>query len=229
VLFRYCDRGFDSYMTTTVGVDYKMKDLMVGGKAYRLNIFDTAGQERFHSLGTSHYRGAHAVLLAYDLSSRATFDALDRWFDEARAHAPEGAVLGLVGTKLDRAGPSHSPSLSLTSSSPPEGSREVSFSEGQAKADARGAAVFCEVSALTGENVTAPFRGLVAEVLRTPGLVEAIGRRPWPAAGRGADPHPYRTLAGELVGGGVRVVGEVAGVGVRVVKGKVAGAARCWC
>lgn len=56
-----------------------------------------AGQERFRTLSTSFYRGAHGVILVYDISSRASFLTLDKWFEEAKAaNTVEGVLLYLV-------------------------------------------------------------------------------------------------------------------------------------
>lgn len=67
------------------------------GKAYRLNLLDTAGQERFRTLSNSYYRGAHGVILVYDISSRDSFLAMERWYEEAENNAMPGAVMYLVG------------------------------------------------------------------------------------------------------------------------------------
>ncbi|KAK3328446.1 ras family-domain-containing protein [Cercophora scortea] len=160
LLTRYCDDEFDPESSAaTIGIDFKIKNLAVRGKAYRLTLFDTAGQERFRTLSTSFYRGAHGVLLVYDISSRASFLTMERWFDEAEANTVEGVALYLVGSKLDKA----------------EHSREVSSEEGQALADAHGAN-FCEASAKTCENVRRPFVDIVDQIVQTPGLLAAARR-----------------------------------------------------
>lgn len=96
-----------------------MKKLAVRGKAYRLNLFDTvsissqspnylptlprsplflkkAGQERFRTLSTSYYRGAHGVIIVYDICSRKSFLSMERWIEEARSNASPDAVIYLV-------------------------------------------------------------------------------------------------------------------------------------
>lgn len=84
----------------------KTKKLAVHGKGYRLNIFDTAGQERYRTLSTSYYRGAHGVIVVYDISNRKSFLSLDRWIEEARSNASENAVIYLVSYEIPR--PVHS-------------------------------------------------------------------------------------------------------------------------
>ncbi|RYO93844.1 hypothetical protein DL766_008883 [Monosporascus sp. MC13-8B] len=180
----YCEDQFDPESSTaTIGIDFKMKKLAIRGKAYRLNIFDTAGQERFRTLSTSYYRGAHGVMIVYDISSRKSFLGLEKWVDEARSNVSPGAVLYLVrkfaespsaahrnvsadkttkvGSKLDKAA---------------SGGRAVSFEEGKAFAEAQGIG-FCEVSSKTRENVRTPFLEVVDQIVRKPELISTTTRR----------------------------------------------------
>ncbi|KAI2623260.1 ras-domain-containing protein [Hypoxylon sp. NC1633] len=158
LLLRYCDDQFDPESTTaTIGIDFKMKKLAVRGKAYRLNIFDTAGQERFRTLSTSYYRGAHGVILVYDISNRKSFLSMEKWIDEARSNASPDAVLYLVGCKLDKVA---------------AGGRAVSFEEGKAFAESQGAG-FCEASSKTRENVRKPFVEVVDQIVQKPQLLAA--------------------------------------------------------
>jgi Ras-related protein Rab-18 len=78
----------------------KLKKLSVHGKAYRLNLLDTAGQERFRTLSNSYYRGAHGVILVYDISSRDSFLSMEKWYDEAENNAMPGAIMYLVCTQI---------------------------------------------------------------------------------------------------------------------------------
>jgi len=160
LLIRYCDDQFDSESSTaTIGVDFKLKKLSVHGKAYRLNLLDTAGQERFRTLSNSYYRGAHGVILVYDISNRESFTAMERWFDEAETNAIPGAIMYLVGSKMDK----------LTS-------RVVKYEEGEALAKAHGSQ-FCEVSSKTRENVRKPFIEIVDEIVKHPRLLSASSRQ----------------------------------------------------
>ncbi|KAK4137591.1 hypothetical protein BT67DRAFT_340563, partial [Trichocladium antarcticum] len=170
LLTRYCDDEFDpETAAATIGVDFKSKNLSVRGKPYRLMLFDTAGQERFRTLSTSFYRGAHGVLLVYDISSRPSFLTVEKWFNEAKANTAEGVVIYLVGSKLDK-----------TERAPGAGGRAVSTEEGRALAEALGAAGFCEASAKTCANVRRPFVEVVDRIVQSPGLLAAIksGRAP---------------------------------------------------
>ncbi|KAG6353933.1 hypothetical protein INS49_005190 [Diaporthe citri] len=154
LLMRYCEDVFEpESATATIGIDFKIKKLSVRGKAYRLTLFDTAGQERFRTLSTSYYRGAHGVILVYDASSRTSFASMERWFDEVEVNTVPGVALYLVGAKVDKP-------------------RAVTAAEGQALADAHGAN-FCEVSAKTRENVRKPFVEIVDAVVSHPDVMRA--------------------------------------------------------
>jgi Ras-related protein Rab-18 len=178
VLIRYCDDQFDSESSTaTIGVDFKvhsvyfpglpacsiltftqLKKLSVHGKAYRLNLLDTAGQERFRTLSNSYYRGAHGVILVYDISNRESFLAMERWFEEAETNAIPGAMMYLVGSKMDK-----------------KAARMVKYEDGERLAQAHGAG-FCEVSSKTRENVRKPFVEIVDSIVGKPELLAATRR-----------------------------------------------------
>ncbi|KAL1900233.1 hypothetical protein Sste5346_002544 [Sporothrix stenoceras] len=171
LLKRYCDNDFDSNdASATIGIDLYVKRLSVRGKTYRVMLLDTAGQERFRTLSTSYYRGAHGIVFVYDVTNRTTFEQMDSWFAEAEANTAVAVAAGstakcqfcLVGSKVDRAGTS----------------RAVTAEEGAALAakyndddngggvgDDSGKPLFFETSARTGENVREPFVALVDRIV----------------------------------------------------------------
>ncbi|CAG8977390.1 hypothetical protein HYALB_00007020 [Hymenoscyphus albidus] len=160
LLIRYCDDQFDAESSTaTIGVDFKLKRLSVHGKPYRLNLLDTAGQERFRTLSNSYYRGAHGVILVYDISNRESFNAMNRWFEEAEGNAMPGAKLFLVGSKSDKVA-----------------QRRVQEEEGRKLAEKYGCG-FCEVSAKTREGVRRPFVEIVGVIVGDKELMASGGRK----------------------------------------------------
>ena len=73
ILLRFTDDTFEEQMASTIGVDFRVKTVALGGKACKLTIWDTAGQERFRTLTSSYYRGAHGIILVYDVNDRDSF------------------------------------------------------------------------------------------------------------------------------------------------------------
>mmetsp|Transcript_13887 Transcript_13887/g.21647 ORF Transcript_13887/g.21647 Transcript_13887/m.21647 type:complete len:141 (+) Transcript_13887:167-589(+) len=71
------------------------------GQNIKLQIWDTAGQERFRTLTASYYRGAHGIIIVYDVTDRETFDNVKQWMHEIERFANENVCIVLVGNKCD--------------------------------------------------------------------------------------------------------------------------------
>jgi len=102
-LVRWVDDDFfeadDKY---TIGVDYKIKSVKLSdGRSAKLQIYDTAGQERFRTVTASFYRGAHGILLVFDVTDLSSFEKAADWLREIRNYTPEGTPVVLVGNKND--------------------------------------------------------------------------------------------------------------------------------
>uniref|UniRef100_A0A2K6D5I7 Uncharacterized protein n=1 Tax=Macaca nemestrina TaxID=9545 RepID=A0A2K6D5I7_MACNE len=85
----------------TIGVEFGSKVINVCGKYVKLQIRDTARQERFKSVKRSYYPGATGALLVYNISSRETYNALTNWLTDARMLASQNIVIILCGNKKD--------------------------------------------------------------------------------------------------------------------------------
>ena len=109
LLLRYVDDKFSPSFVATIGIDFKVKRILLDSQEVRLQLWDTAGQERFRTITTSYFRGAHGILIVFDMSMRASFTSVANWVAQLRdtvaaAEASGGGVaLVLVGTKADLA------------------------------------------------------------------------------------------------------------------------------
>jgi small GTP-binding protein len=88
---------FDNKMT--IGIDFKTKTVTQDGKNYRLQIWDTVGQERFESLIPTYCKGAHCILICFDINDRQTFVNACLWLGEANKNKTGSPVIALVGIK----------------------------------------------------------------------------------------------------------------------------------
>ena len=74
-LMRYSDNTFQEIHMSTIGLDYKLKNVQLDdGKIVKIQIWDTAGQDRFRSITKNYYKGAHGIILIYDVTSRKTYE-----------------------------------------------------------------------------------------------------------------------------------------------------------
>ncbi|CAI0437667.1 unnamed protein product [Linum tenue] len=74
LLLRFADDSYvDSYIST-IGVDFKIRTVEQDGKTIKLQIWDTAGQERFRTITSSYYRGAHGIIIVYDVTEMESFN-----------------------------------------------------------------------------------------------------------------------------------------------------------
>lgn len=130
----------------TIGVDFKIRNTEVDGKTIKLQIWDTAGQERFKTITSSYYKGAHGIIVTYDITDRDSFSAIQNWMAEVEKHASGDISRILVGNKCDL-----------------ESQRAVSFEEGQELAD-HYCIRFLETSAKDSKNVEQAFTLMTREV-----------------------------------------------------------------
>ena len=104
IIVRYTEDTFSENMFSTIGVDFKIKTIDHNKKKIKLQIWDTAGQERFRTVTASYYRGAHAVIIVFDLTSMDSFLNVKHWIEEinnSTCESHKNLHLILVGTKSD--------------------------------------------------------------------------------------------------------------------------------
>merc|ERR1711935_1177841 len=99
LLLRFADDVFHDNFMPTIGVDFKIRTIDVDGKTIKLQIWDTAGQERFKTITSSYYKGAHGIIVTYDITDRDSFAKVSEWMSEVDKHANENISRILVGNK----------------------------------------------------------------------------------------------------------------------------------
>ena len=101
IILRFTKNEFNATMVSSIGVDFKSKDINVNNKKVKLQIWDTAGHERFRTITTSYYRGAHGIVTVFDLTNRESFEHIERWLSEINKYAKENVLRFLRGNKAD--------------------------------------------------------------------------------------------------------------------------------
>ena len=135
LLLRFTKSGFNQEYEMTLSVDFGVKNIKIRNKIYRIQIFDTAGQENLRSIARMYYKNSICAIVVYDITRRDTFNNVSDWIEECKNYSPKSIFMVLVGNKLDLAE-----------------RRQISSDEGRELAEKNGM-LFFETSAKDGTNV----------------------------------------------------------------------------
>ncbi len=139
LLLRYSHGQFREEYQLTIGVEFGSNNVMINDKIFRIQIWDTAGQENFRSITRAYYKNSACALIVYDISRKASFESISTWIEDCKNSSPKSVFMVLVGNKCDL-----------------ESEREVTEDEGKELAERNGM-LFFETSAKTGKNVEQVF------------------------------------------------------------------------
>jgi small GTP-binding protein len=98
---RYTRKPFREDYAETVGSPCTPVEVNVDGERVTLQLWDTAGEERYRSFTPIYCRGAHGVVLTFDLTRKETFDNLPMWMERVHEGAGKSVSTVLVGNKSD--------------------------------------------------------------------------------------------------------------------------------
>ena len=87
----------------SIGTDFKFKNIEIDSKKIKLQIWDISWKERFKTITTSYYKGAHVIIVAFDITDRTSFDQERNWMTDIDKFAKEGVLRTLVWNKCDLA------------------------------------------------------------------------------------------------------------------------------
>ncbi|KAJ5077385.1 ras-related protein rab-13 [Anaeramoeba ignava] len=102
ILRRICENEFSDEYLSTIGVDFNTKRITIDSGGIKLVIWDTSGQERFKKITNSYYRGAHGIILVYDITNEESFENIEEnWMTSIKENANENVKTILIGNKCD--------------------------------------------------------------------------------------------------------------------------------
>ena len=147
LFLKFVDDIWNDTFVPTIGVDFKIKTFEIDTKKIKMQIWDTAGQERFKNIISSYYRGAHGILLLYDVTDKDSFKNLSNWLIEIEKNSSKNVIKVLIGNKTDL-----------------EDKRVISKNQGKDFADTYGLK-FVETSVKKNINVKEAFETLGRELM----------------------------------------------------------------
>ena len=148
LLLRYTKHEFNVDMRSTIGVEFALKYLKIDNFQLKVQIWDTAGMERYRSITSAYYKGAKGVIIVYDICREKSFENVDKWIEDFKSKADEDAVILLIGNKNDL-----------------DDKREVNKEEAEIKAQ-KNKFAFMETSAKDNNNVDKAFETLFKEIVK---------------------------------------------------------------
>jgi Ras-related protein Rab-1A len=92
MMLRFVDDKYTENYNATIGVDFKIHTLVLDGKTVKLQLWDTAGQERFRTIASSYYRGAHGIIVVYDVTDQSSFQNVKQWMTEIDRYSREMVI-----------------------------------------------------------------------------------------------------------------------------------------
>ena len=148
IIYRFVENKFSENYKATINLDFSYKNMKIKDKIFRIQLWDTAGQEEFQSISRGYYKSGACALVVYDITDRDTFNNVSSWVEECKNNGPSTITLVLVGNKIDL-----------------EDKRQVTYEEGEDFAN-RNNMQFFETSALNGTNIDKLFNDTVESINR---------------------------------------------------------------
>ena len=154
LISQYIKKEFPESPLPTIAIEFTTKILkMKNGDKIKMQIWDTAGQEKYKSITSHHYRKAVGALLVYDITRRITFDNIIRWYSELKNYTDKDCIICIVGNKFDIIQKN-------------QNLREVTREEGENFAK-KNRTLFYEMSAKNFDEINKCFEDLIIKIYET--------------------------------------------------------------
>ena len=146
-IIKYTENNFQEVYLATIGIDFKVKNIIIKDMQYKLFFYDTTGQERYKSISLNIIKNAHGIILMYDITKKETFESIPEWIKSVKEAKGDNFPMILLGNKVDL-----------------EDNREVSKEEGSNFAKENNIEFF-ETSNKNGININEAGKAIVNKIL----------------------------------------------------------------
>ena len=101
IINTYTENNFNEEICPTIGLENTVKIIDIRGFKAKIQIWDTAGQEKFNSLTKQFFRNTDGILLIFDLTNKSSFNNIKKWLSEVKTHSDHSIKKLLIGNKSD--------------------------------------------------------------------------------------------------------------------------------
>ena len=103
IINRYTKESFSQELDSTLGANYSQKKITLYKKKIRMDLWDTAGQEKYRAIGRHFYKESYIVCLVYDITNKDSFEKIKSvWYPDLKEYGEKLKIVALVGNKLDK-------------------------------------------------------------------------------------------------------------------------------
>ena len=85
----------------TVGAAFLSKTITVDDKEYKLNVWDTAGQEQYRGMAPIYYRNSKIAIICFDITCSQSYDSVQYWIDQLNSNIDDNITIVICGNKCD--------------------------------------------------------------------------------------------------------------------------------
>lgn len=146
ILLQFAHKKFKEDHEITIGVEFGAKNISLEDKIFRIQVWDTAGQETFRSITRAYYKNSVCAFLVYDITNRESFFNIQTWMEDCKQQSPKSITMVLIGNKTDL-----------------QDKRKVLYDEGEEFAKKNGI-LFFETSAKKNYNIDEVFMASVEAI-----------------------------------------------------------------
>jgi small GTP-binding protein len=158
ILTKYVTDEFNPQFQTTIGVDFQIKHIKANNKTIKLQLWDTAGQEKFKAVITSYFRNTHGALVVYDVTNKESFINIKKWIEDINKYCSKDVNIFLIANKIDI-----------------ERWRVITTEEGRALAKKYNILYF-ECSAKSGQNIENIYNNVATIISKTMVINEMVNK-----------------------------------------------------